>query len=74
MGIRDFLTMHDGHCEYSAFLTFFGIVAFIIVLIMYLVLQIPVLNNLVILFGISLLSGIGAVIVYRWQHKKFPFG
>jgi hypothetical protein len=73
MGIRDFLTMKDGHCELSAFFTFFGIVAFVTLLVMYFIFQMVILNNLVVLFGFATLAGIIAVIIYRYTNQKFPF-
>jgi len=76
-GLTDFLKLKSGlhthHCEYSSLFTYMGIGAFVTVIIMYFILQITIVNNLIPLFGISLISGIGAVLYYRHENQKWPW-
>ena len=65
---------HETHCERTAFLVYAGIGAIIASLVIIIYYNALFGQNLLMLFGISMTGGIGALMWYRYEHEKFPFG
>lgn len=65
---------HLEHCELTSFLVYFGTALTILSIFIILFMNMQFGTNLLFLFGISTLSGVGALMWYRYEHEKFPFG
>lgn len=65
---------HETHCERTAFLVYAGIGAIAAALVIIIYFNALFGQNLLMLFVISMSSGVGALMWYRYEHEKFPFG
>lgn len=78
LGMLDMLNVnseyHDTHCERTAVLVYAGIGAIIASLIIVIYFNAQFGSNLLILFGISMVAGVGALLWYRKEHEKWPWG
>jgi len=77
LGMFDMLNVksdfHDTHCERTAFLVYAGIGAVAASLVIIIYFNALFGQNLLLLFGISMSGGVGALMWYRYEHEKFPF-
>lgn len=65
---------HEHHCQRTAFLTYAGIGSIIASVIILIYFNAQFGQNLLMLFGISMIGGIAAVLWYNHEHEKFPWG
>lgn len=66
--------VHLHHCEITAFSVYFGTALIIVSAIIAIFFSMQFGTNLFMLFGIATLSGFGALMWYRHEHEKWPFG
>lgn len=78
MGILDIWNVnsdfHFEHCQITSFLVYFGTALVIVSIFITIFMNMQFGKNLLVLFGISTLSGFLAVLWYNYEHEKFPWG
>lgn len=66
--------VHLHHCEITAFSVYFGTALLIVAVVIAIFFSMQFGSNLVMLFGLATASGVGALMWYRHEHEKWPFG